>query len=79
MNKKKRPCKFRHRKLLTHSERVNQKKIFSFEDVNGLFHQWGTNIQEHENGAVQFTVGIIEDETGQIHEVIPNDVRFIDS
>lgn len=58
--------------------------------VNGkehLFHQWverrwlvdASPLQGgHPGGLCSITLAIVEDEYGQVHEVYPEDVRFID-
>ena len=50
----------------------------------GLFHQWANESQViTENGqkkihSVSNTVGIVEDENGQIHMIKPEDIIFTD-
>lgn len=48
-------------------------------EFKGLFHQWGEEA-EHDNinGFGNFTIGIVEDENGQIHTVNPNHIQFTD-
>lgn len=44
----------------------------------GKFHQWGYVAYEYKNHGVMQTMAIVEDETGQICMIPPNDIRFID-
>ncbi|MDF2841648.1 MAG: hypothetical protein K0R00_74 [Herbinix sp.] len=48
----------------------------AFED--GLFHPWGSDYEEFDNGAVNFTVAIVELPNGGIIEVLPEKLRFTD-
>ncbi len=45
---------------------------------NGLFHKWGSNYEEFENGAVNYNVAIIELEDGSIEEILPESLKFDD-
>lgn len=59
--------------------------------VNGekaLFHAWSNKSQivdpspmigGHNGGVLEYTVGIIEYEDGQVCECMPNQIKFIDS
>ena len=42
----------------------------------GLFHQWGVNYEEFENGAVNYTIAIVELSDGTIEEVLPCNIQF---
>lgn len=45
----------------------------------GTFHQFGKSFEDHgEDGAPEFTTCIIEDGKGQMHEIVPSLVKFID-
>lgn len=44
---------------------------------SGLFHQWGLAYEEFENGAVNFTVALVENEHGKIEVLAPSNIRFI--
>lgn len=48
------------------------------EIKKGHFHKWGTELLEARDGNHTFTVGIIEDESGKVHNVFPEYIRFID-
>lgn len=56
-----------------------RKCVFTLNNVtiNGLFHTWGTEAAELNDGNIYWTVGIIEDLDGVIYMVPPNLVRFI--
>ena len=43
----------------------------------GFFHCWGTSIIETNEGNSQYSVGLVELESGNIIEVIPTDIKFI--
>lgn len=47
-------------------------------DRPGLFHQWGTDFEEYENGAAQFSVGIVELEDGSVEMVPPERIHFLE-
>ena len=47
------------------------------EPSEGMFHQWGSEYEEFENGPGNYTVGIVETPDGKIITVIPEDMRFI--
>ena len=44
----------------------------------GVFHQWGVEYEEFENGAVNYTVAIVEMPDGTIQTPIPQLIRFLD-
>lgn len=57
------------------------------EDKRALFHKWSDKsrivepsmrIGGHAGGILKFTVGIIEYENGEIDEVLPNAIKFLD-
>lgn len=44
---------------------------------NGIFHQWGLDGLESEDGNIMVTVAIVEDdETGTMHKVEVEKIRF---
>lgn len=59
--------------------RYNEKdmvhEIVPFED--GAFHQWGIDSEEYENGAVNFTVGIVELPNGQVIMPLARWIQFV--
>lgn len=77
MENKKRPC-------LVTSRRYVAPPTFGcghWEGMNfeGLFHQCGNEeVHQGEKGFGLTVIGIVEDETGQIHTVNPNHIKFID-
>ena len=46
--------------------------------ITGLFHQWGINYQEFENGTGNFSVGIVELTGGRVVLPTADDVRFLE-
>jgi hypothetical protein len=43
----------------------------------GLFHQWANAYEEFENGAGNYTVGLVELKDGTIIEVLPTNLKFV--
>ena len=50
-----RKCKGKYSKW---NDKKRAYEMVEFE--NGIFHQWGSNCEEYDNGAANFTVGIVE-------------------
>ena len=48
------------------------------EEMEGVFHQWGYAYEEFESGPGNYTVAIVEDNEGRIHEILPSKIIFID-
>lgn len=46
--------------------------------VNGVFHQWGSDYEEYENGPGNYSVGIVELEDGNVQRFIPENIKFIE-
>lgn len=44
----------------------------------GVFHQWGNSYEEFESGAGNYTVALVELPTGEVAEVLPSNIKFID-
>lgn len=52
----------------------------NYEQHDGLFHCWGSELFEQNDGpAVSFTVAIVELEDGSVIESPPSLMRFIDA
>lgn len=81
MEKKKRPCKVKKKIIYGDNGGCN---ALVRDGFNGLFHKWGSESHViHENGqkkihSVANTLGIVEDENGQIHMIPPEDIIFTD-
>ena len=45
----------------------------------GTFHQFGMAMEEDESGFTNYTIAIIEDESGNLHKVLPSNMKFIKS
>ena len=43
----------------------------------GIFHCWGTDYEEFEENAGNFTVAIVQLDNGRIEKVLPNHIQFI--
>ena len=57
----------------------NQEK-HRFENIpfeEGLFHQWGNDYQEYEEGPGNFTVGIVELPDGRVVTPIARFIQFV--
>ena len=64
-------------------------KVFKFETINGLksskkveygfafFHQWGSDYQEFESGAGNYSTAIIERDNGTVENVPVYLIKFI--
>lgn len=68
----KRRCKCT--KFVQDSE-LNKKVTKTYE---GDFHQWGIDFAELVDGVAEFSVGIIELDTGEIITAYASDITFID-
>lgn len=44
----------------------------------GFFHQWGSAFEEFESGPGNYSVAIVEDETGQVHLIQHDCIQFAD-
>lgn len=44
----------------------------------GVFHRWGAEGWEGHENLVEHTVGIIEDEFGDVHSIDPKSIKFTD-
>ncbi|MCK5612785.1 hypothetical protein KAR91_63520 [Candidatus Pacearchaeota archaeon] len=47
------------------------------EKGEALFHQWGSNYEEFENGTGNFSTAIIELEDGTVKNIPAEQIRFI--
>ncbi len=71
MEKRKRPCEITTKKW-------NGTKMVPSE-FKGIFHEWGNEaVENNGDGFGNFTIAIVEDESGQVHTVNPNHVKFLD-
>ena len=62
---------------------VKARVFFSAEkewkEVFGKFHQWGSTFEEfRDSPAMQFTMAIVELESGQVVEAIPSNIQFLE-
>lgn len=44
----------------------------------GIFHQWANAYEEFESGAGNYTVALVEISPGEIKEVLPSNIKFIE-
>ncbi len=81
MEKRKRPVEFifkRELKCPKERRHLPREKWWNETKKNGIFHCWGLETEEGENEIVNFTIGIVEDEDGQIHTPLPDFIKFLD-
>ena len=45
---------------------------------SGLFHKWGNNYEEFENGQGNYAIALVELEDGTVEEVLPKNIKFDD-
>ena len=73
MEKRKRPVQF------TTGNKGTNGGCSSLLTHNGIFHQWGSEVWKcRESGFHTHTIGIIEDESGKVHQVDPKRIKFLD-
>lgn len=46
--------------------------------IHGLFHQWGKDLEEDEQGFHEITKAVIEDKHGKMYLIDVRDVKFTD-
>lgn len=74
--KKLRKCEFHYWAYKTGSG----KHGWSEKPIDGYFHAWGIDYEEFESGPGQFTVGIVEDEQGNVHHISDvTKIKFLDN
>jgi len=79
MQKKKRPCQVDTKIWIPASESPDRKSYYKNLSYKGLFHEWGQEaIETDQQGFGNFTVAIVEDESGQVFTVNPNHIKFLD-
>jgi hypothetical protein len=54
-------------------------KVEKQEVGEGLFHQWGMEYEEYENGIGNYSVAIVELKDGSVETIQTNLIRFIDN
>ena len=65
-------------------ETANKGDWFKYSETikrrKGAFHEWGKSLFPKDDGTkVEITVGIVEEEeTGEVHSVIPERIKFLD-
>ena len=57
---------------------VNSKAFKEVTETGCLFHQWGLEVEEDETGFTNYTVGIVETQSGKIISVMPEQLVFTD-
>ena len=77
--KKKRPVYFEYHQYIPPEKRTKEnpesnKKV----EGKGIFHLFGTNIEESEQGFAEQTMAIVEDESGSVHFIYPTFIKFLD-
>lgn len=67
------------KKFVPNEKHPNGRFVIEEEFSNpGTFHQFGLSMEEDESGFTNYTIAIIEDESGNLHEVIPSNMKFVD-
>ena len=68
------------KKFVPNEKHPNRRFVIEEEFSNpGTFHQFGLSMEEDESGFTNYTIAIIEDESGNMHEVLPSNMKFIKS
>ena len=44
----------------------------------GLFHEWGSDYETLEDGVGNYTIAIIELPNGEIVEILPSNIKFVE-
>ena len=53
-------------------------ELKQWEEVKGRWHQWGLEaMEDNQHGNINWSIGICEDEQGQVHSVSIDKIRFI--
>lgn len=47
-------------------------------EVTGVFHCWGVNFEEFEDGPANYTTAIVEADDGKVYECAAGSVQFLD-
>ncbi len=47
-------------------------------EVTGVFHRWGVNYEEFEDGPGNYTTALVEDDDGLVYECVAGSVQFLD-
>lgn len=56
----------------------NNTVYYEKREFSGLFHCWGSNYEEFENGAGNYTVAIVEDlADGMVYEISVGNIQFV--
>ena len=56
---------------------IYNRELHIKEPCECIFHMWGAEYEEFENGAAVYSVAIVELKCGQVHTVIPSDIQFV--
>lgn len=76
MEKRKRPCEVNSKRYERNGGKCG---IWVGVEFKGIFHEFGTeSVANDEHGFTNQTIAIVEDESGQVHTVNPNHVKFLD-
>ena len=68
------------KKFVPNEKHPNGRFVIEEEFSNpGTFHQFGLSMEEDESGFTNYSIAIIEDESGNMHEVLPSNMKFIKS
>ena len=71
------PAEYERIESKGYNTKVKGTGVFTDFIRDGLFHQWGINYEEFENGPANYSIALIEDLNGLVHEVLPENLKFI--
>lgn len=74
---KKRPVKYKGKSYNIPDDKCS-KPFWTDVEGQGLFHCWGTEIEEDEKGFHESTVAIVESVSGDVYKIDPNQIKFLD-
>ncbi|MGL1921955.1 MAG: hypothetical protein OCD03_13105 [Hyphomicrobiales bacterium] len=71
----------RHVKIKFHHYRseVDAPKWSTIVNENGIFHQFGLDVEEDANGFSSFSTAIVEMSNGVVHNVAVHNIQFLDA
>lgn len=65
-------------KVFKHEKKSGDTFMSKVEDGEAVFHQWGMDYEEFDNGAGNFSTAIIERKDGTIENVFAEMIKFIE-
>lgn len=65
-------------KVLKYERKSGDNYYSKVDDGTALFHQWGINYEEFENGGASFSTAIIERDDGKVENIAAEMIVFVD-